>query len=237
MKKILLILLFSNVVLAQKPLLKVEIDQIKTDHSNPNKTGYTIFYHIQNQSDTDVLMFLNPKTFIANAAASMTLFPYYKIYQNRLYQNLDGPFFENTNYETFQNNLSEEQNLEAYYQKKAMNDIETIEKYKKNGGSSTDEVWILQNQEILASKMILKKQETLHFQIQTIWNKQRYYKQDNIEYYLDDKDYFDIELTLDLKKTVFKDRLTALEYQEIQANPNFIEGVFVSNKSKIEFID
>ncbi len=237
MKKILIILLFSNVMLAQNPVLKVVIDQIKIQDLLPDKTGYTIFYHIQNQSDNDVSMFLNPKTFIANAAASMTLFPYYKIYQNRLYQNLDGPFFENTDDDTFQNNQTAEQNLEAYYQKQAQNDIETIKKYKQNGGTSTDEIWILQNQEILASKMTLKKQETQHFQIKTVWNKQRYYKQDNIEYYLDQNDYFDIELTLDLKKTVFKDRLTELEYQEIQANPNFIEGVFVSNKSKIEFVD
>lgn len=230
-------MLISNELWAQNPVLKVVIDQIKMEHSQADKTFYTICYQIQNLSENEVSMFLNPKIFIANAAASMTIFPYYKIYQNRLYQNLDGPFYEYTNDETFQKSQTVEQNIEAYFQKQAQNDIETIKKYKQNGGLNTDEIWILQNQELLASKMTIKKKETQLFQIKTVWNKQRYFKQDNIEYYLDEKDYFDIELTLDLKKTLFKDRLTNVEFQEIQTNPNFIEGVFVSNKLKIEFID
>ena len=71
--------------------------------------------------------------------------------------------------------------------------------------------------------------------IKTSWNLERYFTQDDIEYYLDERDKYKFEVTLDLKKTAFKEKLSAEEYLIIEKDKNFIEGVFKSNKVELNF--
>ncbi|WP_432672026.1 hypothetical protein [Flavobacterium sp. SM2513] len=67
------------------------------------------------------------------------------------------------------------------------------------------------------------------------WNKNRYYYSEPHEFYLDEnaKHYF--EITLVALKEEFKDKLDAELYDKIMKEPNFIKGVFVSNKVEIDF--
>ena len=91
------------------------------------------------------------------------------------------------------------------------------------------------NYDLNQSEITLQPKEIKSYIIKTNWNKKRYYNQDDIEYYLDEKDTFDFELVLDLKKTLFEHELSTTEYNVIKNNPNFIQGIYTSNKMRINF--
>ena len=76
---------------------------------------------------------------------------------------------------------------------------------------------------------------TQNFIIQTNWNKKRYYKIDDNEYYLNENDKFEIELSLYLDKTNRKNSLSPEEFSKINSDGNFIQGTFTSNKMEVNF--
>jgi hypothetical protein len=243
MKKLILLLLISTSMLSQDKALKVKIDSITFDDSNPKTRKYNINYHIENLTNNEVSFFLTPNTLIANAASSMTLFTIYKIYINNVFTPLDGPFFEKygidwesilQNYKDYNSPEARKVIEKAVADYKAANNL-IVENYKKNGGKITDEKWILENDNIMKSKIVFKPKETKSFVINTNWNKDRYFKQDDLEYYLNEKDHYDFELILDLKKTAFKSQLENDEFTKISKDKNFVEGIFTSNKIEIDF--
>lgn len=81
----------------------------------------------------------------------------------------------------------------------------------------------------------MQPKESKSFVIKTVWDKKRYYIQDDLEYYLDEKDKFEFELTFQLIKTHFENRLSPEEFAKIAKDKNFIEGFFTSNKVDINF--
>lgn len=234
-------LLFYFSIASAQPL-KVTIDSISSNDSNSLKRKYTILYHIKNNTSQPVSFFLHPNTLIANAASSMTLFTVYKIYQNGILQDMDGPFFEHEfpemeQLEQFGNYNSPEARafLKKTNEKYKAEHAAILENYRKNGGTNTNESWITRNQKLLRSKMTLLPGETKGFTIHTNWNRIRTVNNGDIEYYLNEKDLFEFELILDLKKTPFKSELSETEFTQVKNDPNFLEGVFTSNKMKIDF--
>jgi hypothetical protein len=238
-----LIFLFTALVSsAQKPL-EVTIDSIASDDSNSLKRNFSIHYHLKNTTAKPISFFLHPNTLIANAASSMTLYAVYKIYQNDEFQDMDGPFFpdipEKNELDKFNDYHSPEaKNLikkinEKY---KAENGV-LLENYRKNGGTNPDEKWIIRNQKLLQSKMTLQPGEVKSFVIPTHWNRIRNVSNGDIEYYLNEKDHFQFELILDLKKTAFKGELSETEFAQLKKDPDFIEGIFTSNKTNINFAE
>ncbi len=228
---------------SQTRVLDVKIDAITFDDSNPKNRKYNINYHIENLTNNEISFFLTPNTLIANAASSMTLFPIYKIYVNGVFIALDGPFMEKygIDWENVLQGYKDYNSAEAKELiKKTIDDFKTkkkliVDNYKKNGGTSTDEKWILQNDNLLKSKITLKPKEIKLLVIKTNWDKERYSKQDDLEYYLDDKDHYDFELIIDLKKIAFKNQLSSEYFSKIETDKNFIEGIFTSNKMEIDF--
>lgn len=244
MKKIVVLLfLFSLSVFSQNKAIDVKIDSITSEDSNPKQRVYTINYHIENLSENSISFFLIPNTLIANAASSMTLFPIYKIYHNDIFTPLDGPFFEKhgIDWETKLTGIKDYTSPEAKeIIKKGLEEFTSknkiiVDNYTKNGGKRTDDAWIIENHHLLESKITLKQKETKTFVIKTSWNKERYFKEDDLEYYLDEKDKYEFELVLDLKKTFFKERLSTEEYLKIEKDIHFIEGIFTTNKVSIIF--
>ena len=241
--KFIYLLLISASIFAQNKNIEAKITALTSSDSNPKRREFTINYQIENLTKNPISFFLTPNTLIANAASSMTLFPIYKIYINGIFIPLDGPFFE-------KNGIDWETKLQGFKDyttpeakeiiKRAVEEFNTknksiIENYSRNGGKSTNENWILENQNLLESKITLNPKEVKTFIIKTYWNKERYFKEDDLEYYLDEKDNYEFELVLDLKKTFFKERLSEAEYQKIKNDNNFIEGIFTTNKIEINF--
>lgn len=241
--KFLYFFFFSASILAQNKIIDVKINAITQDDSDAKTRVYNINYQIENKTNNPVSFFLTPNTLIANAASSMTLFTVYKIYINGILTPLDGPFFEKEgidwitklrgikDYTTPEAKEIIRNTVEEF---KAKNKL-IVDNYTKNGGKSIDENWILANQQLLESKITLKPKETRIFTIETNWNKDRYFKQDDLEYYLDEKDNYEFEITLSLQKDNFKSKLSINEYQKIEKDTNFIQGNFVSNKIEINF--
>ncbi|MGV9003313.1 hypothetical protein [Flavobacterium sp.] len=236
------LLLFPILFFGQNKNLTVTINQISSKEVNSQNTIYTIDYQIENVTSNSVSFFLVPNALIANTASSMTLFPVYKIYQNGIFEDMDGPFFEyetedeltlatieNRNSQEFKNLLNkiqEEKNILA-------NDV--YKKYQEEGGKNEDFLWVYYNHKMLSNVITLGPNEIKKLSIKTLWNKNRYVKNDHLEYYLDENNKIEMELILDLKTNQFKDNLSEDDLAKINANPNFITGIFVSNKMEINF--
>ena len=227
---------------AQNPKLQVKINSITTFPVHNSATEYHINYQIENETTNELSFFLIPNALIANSASSLTLFPVYKMYQNGVFEDMDGPFFEyetkdDLEYSKIENKESEEaKNLLKKIQiSQGTIAMDNYKKYKDNGGESEDFQWIYYRQRLLNSVVTMKPNETKTFTIKTLWNKNRYIKNDDLEFYLDQNNTIEIELILDLKTNLFQDQLTKEDLQNINKNPSFISGQFTSNKMKIEF--
>lgn len=233
------VLLFSFSAYSQ---LEVKIDSVVSNDSNNLKRKFSMAYHITNKANKPVSFFLRPESLIANAASSLTLFVVYKIYQNHVFQDMDGPFFEHHIPEAaLLDDLPNQNSPEALAIIQKINEkykaeyLSVLEDYKKNGGKETDNSWIMRNYRLLQSKVTLQPNETKAFTIKTSWDKIRTTTNGDLEYFLNEKDLFEIEFVLDLKKSLFKDDLSPTEFSEIMKDPNFIQGIFTSNKTKINF--
>jgi hypothetical protein len=234
--------LISFSVVAQNPKLGVTITSITTEDISASNTEYHINYQIENKTSEELSFFLLPNALIANTASSLTLYPVYRMYQNGVFEDMDGPFFE---YETEDEleyakiedkTSSEAKKLAKNFQtKQAIVAMDYYKKYKDNGGKSEDFQWVYYRQKLLNNIIVLKPKETKSFTIKTLWNKNRFIKNDDLEFYLDENNTIEIELILDLKTNLFKDQLSEEDLVKINTNPNFIRGDFVSNRMKIDF--
>ncbi len=107
--------------------------------------------------------------------------------------------------------------------------------YKKNNGTSNDDFWILKNHILLETFKTIGPKEILNISHNLYWQRKRYFKNFDSEFYLDEKNNYFIQIGLVLLKDELQDRLTKLEFDKIRNNKNFISGVFESNKIKIDF--
>lgn len=234
------LLLFSIQLMGQTPALAVKINSVIVDNANPKFRAYQINYQIENLTNHPVSFFLIPTHMTCNAMSSLALTPIYKLYQNNIYVPMQGPLEAPPGKHVWTDypdeNISNVEDAQALIQKITMEKNKAIvEAYQKKGGKSDDVYWIIKNQELLDSKILMKALETQSYTITVQWNKERYRMEDDLEYYLEEQDVFEMDLTLHLIKTYFKDRLTAEEYAEVAKDPNFIEGIFTSNKVTIDF--
>lgn len=237
-----LLFFISLVSLAQNNPLNIKINSVNYNDSLANRRVYQINYQIENTTNNEVQFFLNPNSLIAQAASSMTLFAVYKMYRNGVYDAMDGPFYEK--------NFPEQDDIEDIKDfnspaakallvklqekyKKLKDDYVAV--YKKNGGLNSDEQWVFKNQKLLQSIVTLQPGQTKNFIIKTSWRRNRYFKIADNEYYLDEKDKFEIQLQLILNKSDRNAELSDSEFLKIKSNSNFIEGTFISNRSEISF--
>jgi hypothetical protein len=219
--------------------IEIKINTINSFEISPKKRKFVIDYQISNKENKEIKFFLLPHSLIANSASSLTLFPVYKIYLNGVFEDVDGPF-----YETFfgeQNDIYQIINEEDKKKQIEILTSKLEEEYKniianyKSDRVNRDDNWIYTNQKLLQSIVYLKPNETKNFQIITFWDKQRYFKIDENEYYLDENEKYEFELSLYLDKLNRKEKLTEEEFTKIKNDENFIEGRFSSNKMKINF--
>jgi hypothetical protein len=233
-------ILFLLITVSVSAQIEVKIDSIISVDVSSKKRTFSINYHITNTTNKELSFFLIPNTLIANSASSLTLFPVYKIYQNGVFEDVDGPFYERVYKEQEDventNDVEQRKKLIAIINQKYTSEYKTIiENYKKNGGTSTDDAWIFKNQKLLQTIVILKPNETKNYTIKTDWNKERYYKIDDNEFYLNENDKFEIELSLNLDKLNRKISLSPEEYSKFEKDKDFLQGTFTSNKMELNF--
>lgn len=238
----LFLIMFCVFSFGQNVPLAVKINSITSSDSMAARRVYKINYQIENKTSHEVQFFLKPTSLIAQAASSLTLFAVYKMYRNGIYDAMDGPFYEKMYAEQdeiqdlYIDNPTKAKAFVAKLQEKYdKQKKESLENYKLSSGTSTDENWILKNQNLLKSIVILKPNEIKTFTIETSWRRNRYFKIEDNEYYLDEKDKFEIQLHLILNKSNRQDNLSEKEFLEIKNNPNFLQGTVESNRMEISF--
>ena len=241
MRFINLLLFVSFSVLAQNKKIEVTLNSISDTPISANKAEYHIQYQIENKTANEISFFLLPNALIAHAASSLTLYPVYKMYQNGVFEDMDGPFFEyetelELEYAKIEDKTSEAATTIVKKLQKQQ-EAEALSYYTKfkESNSSSDVKWFFQRQKLLDNIVTLQPNEIKLFTIKTLWDKNRHIKNDDLEYYLDENNHIEIELILDLKTNLFKDKLSNEDVEKINANPNFIEGEFKSNKLKVNF--
>ena len=240
MKSFLLSLL-SILSFAQNSAIKIEIDSITSSDSIPTERKFTINYHIENLTDNDISFFLNPTVLTPNSRASMSKNVIYNLYQYDEKLDMDG-VFTNRRRIDFDNkvqSVKSDAERDKLYKEFFMSDLnmnlDSIVKGDKSEKEINDYFLKGNSKELLKSIMTIASKKTSHYKIEVIWNKKRYHKIDNIEFYLNEDIPHYIDFTLNLMREEFKDKLTPDDYQQIITNPNFIKGWYTSNRVEINF--
>lgn len=225
---LLLLIVFS--ISAQNNPIAIKIDTITSkDSSELLEREFNISYHIENLTNNEVSFFLNANKFIPSTYSSMQYVPTYSLFQN-------------------ENRIDALQIIKgkSTYSKTNINNQKTIEEFIKTSQDSvkleikkmkSDSLyfWKQANKALLNSVFTLKPKEKKQFIQKIYWNKTRYTKSEELEYYLDDKSLYSLQIELTLLKKEYGDRLTPKELQTFLSNPNFITGYFYSNKVEINF--
>lgn len=239
--KTLLLTLISFTTFAQNPPLKLEIESITFIDSISTERTFTINYHIENLTDNEVSFFLNPNNLIANSRASMSKNVSYNLYENDEKLYLVDAFTSRRmlDLDKIIKSKKNDEEKNKVIKEFLMNDlnlnIDSIPKGDKDEKKIENHFLKKKNEMLLNSRIKLAPKELKKYSIKVIWDKTRYFKIADIQFYIDEKLPHYIDLTINLMKEEFKDKLTTEEYQKTMGNSTFISGWFTSNKMEINF--
>ncbi|MDN3678159.1 hypothetical protein QWY90_12665 [Flavobacterium paronense] len=219
--KHLLFLLISFTAFAQNKAIKIEIDSVTSFDSIPTERIYTIKYHIENLTDKPISFIANTQNLIPINTGSQRHNGYYKLFEEQK------PIDMNT---IFTNKLFKSKKEYKFYDDKTAEEVEKIamEEFVKNHWDET-------NKDLMKSIIMMQPKETKNFTVKLYWNKERYRKEDEFEFYIEEKATHYIEFAVNLLLEEFKEKLTEEEYSAIINDKTFIKGWYTSNKVPIDF--
>lgn len=201
---------------AQK--LDLKIDSISGDDRDLVERIFTIHYHLENLTDEKVRFFLETNSIVPSTGGSGTSFPFYKIYENDAFLEIGSVFSGWGLTEINQEGMVEmEKGFFRVTHQKKLDSIRESKRY-------------IQNKIITMTPREVKK-----FSMNFYWDRNRYYQNHDMEYYLDEKANHFLEITMVMQKAIYKNELPEAFFDEITTDVNFTEGVFTSNKIKINF--
>ncbi|MCZ8228970.1 hypothetical protein [Flavobacterium sp.] len=236
MKKILMLFFcFPLLVAAQ---LQIKINTITTDNSDKNHRKFNIEYTLENTSDKEIAFFFTPNHFNSAHRGSLQTAMLFKIFQNDTLIPADGMLSNSKNdYSKLSNVLDVEERIKVLDKMKAdeLNiTLDSLRSYRKRITSDPDFFQKESSKKLMSSIIRLpsKSHKTYH-QI-LYWNKKRYFKTDDNEYYLGETSPFFIELCLVALKEELSFKLSPEDFKTIKNNPSFIKGYFTSNKTLID---
>ena len=219
--KFIICLLFSVTVFSQTKPLELKIDSIKTTNTTDKDREFIINYHITNLTDKPVSFVLNTKSIIPISSGSLMTSPYYKIYENDKSFDAEGIFFS----KNIEYSFNSEQAL-----KKFNDSIDTVIKNK-----TYEQILAEIKEKFLSNIKKLGPKETIILQTKLYWNKQRYIKNDDIEYYIEEKEKYFFELDINLMKEELLSYLPEEQRKEILKDKDLTKGWYTSNKVPIDF--
>lgn len=223
--------LLTITTFSQTKKLDLKIDAITYNDSLRGERKFTIKYHIENLTDTAVSFFLEENKLMPAHNGSMLPIMLYKLYQeNEVLQvnSILNQYSKNDNTDPLQFLSIKDENKR---------DI-AIEKYFKalKKEAVTDSVANLNSSKKLMNSFYkLNPKESKKYSHTFYWDKTRYFKEDDLEYLLEENSKINIEFYLILMKEEFKTSLTANDFKKIMEDKTFIQGVFISNKMGIDF--
>lgn len=147
--------------------------------------------------------------------------PYYKIYEKETSIDISNLFTGRKVSRTFKN----EEDFKKYQD--SLSEVvknKTLEELVKENKAST-----------IKNIQEMKPNETKEYSSTFRWDKNRYFKNDVMEYYIDEKESHFFELHINLMKEELLSKFSEEEQNEILKDKNFIKGWFTSNKVEINF--
>lgn len=218
--KYLILLLFSISVFSQSKPVEIKIDSIQTATTEDGSRKFTFQYHITNTTDKPIYFVLNTNSLVPISGGSLTPVIYYKLYENDKSLDISGVFTGNKSMRYFK---SEEEF-------KRFQDSMTIAMKNRN----EEDVLKRKKEIFLKNIQNLAPKETRHFTEELVWHKNRYFKHDDYEYYIEEKEKHYIEFHINL---MVEDLLIGLPEEEKTAllkDRKFTKGWFTSNKIEID---
>jgi hypothetical protein len=239
-------LLVGCVTFAQP--LTLRIDSITSKDESENERIFTINYQLKNNTNDTLNFFLDPKNISPSTGGSMTKEIYYKIFENEKFIEIGVAFNQifsekiDFDFEGEPTKVQQDSMVIVYFSKKLDEEPAKLLKiYQEKGLSGlmdpANDYMQKTMKRIKNYYHTLLPNQTEHFKATFNWNKNRYYYFEPNEFYLDEKAKHYFEITLVALKEEFKSRVDDELYEKIMKNPNFIKGVFVSNKVLINFND
>jgi hypothetical protein len=214
------ILFFCLTAFSQSKPLELKILSL-TEIDSVSERTFSLDFSISNKTDKTIHFILNPEGLIPISGGSMRPNPYYKIYEKETSIDISNLFTGRKVSRTFKN----EEDFKKYQD--SLSEVvknKTLEELVRENKAST-----------IKNIQEMKPNETKEYSSTFRWDKNRYFKNDVMEYYIDEKESHFFELHINLMKEELLSKFSEEEQNEILKDKNFIKGWFTSNKVEINF--
>ena len=214
------ILFFCLTAFSQSKPLELKILSL-TEIDSVSERTFSLDFSISNKTDKTIHFILNPEGLIPISGGSMRPNPYYKIYEKETSIDISNLFTGRKVSRTFKS----EEDFKKYQD--SLSEVvknKTLEELVKENKAST-----------IKNIQEMKPNETKEYSSTFRWDKNRYFKNDVMEYYIDEKESHFFELHINLMKEELLSKFSEEEQNEILKDKNFIKGWFTSNKVEINF--
>ena len=214
------ILFFCLTAFSQSKPLELKIISLTEIDSASDRT-FSLDFSISNKTDKTIHFILNPEGLIPISGGSMRPNPYYKIYEKETSIDISNLFTGRKVSRTFKNEEDFKKHQDSLFE---VIKNKTLEELVKENKAST-----------IKNIQEMKPNETREYSSTFRWDKNRYFKNDVMEYYIDEKEPHFFELHINLMKEELLSKFSEEEKNEILKDKNFIKGWFTSNKVEINF--
>ncbi|WP_162126566.1 hypothetical protein [Flavobacterium phycosphaerae] len=217
--KNLFFLLFSITFFAQSKPIELKIDSIQTTNTDDGRRKFVLYYNISNLTDKPISFVLNNNTIIPIGSGSLRPFPYYKVYENETPIDISTLFTGDKTISYFKNEAELNRYQDSIMASIKNKTLEQLHQEKK--------------ETFLNNIQKMEPKETKNYEAVFVWDKNRYHRNDTIEYYLEEKEKHYIELHINLMTEELLMDFTKEEIQEILKDKHLTKGWFSSNKVEL----
>lgn len=218
--KFLYILLFCSTVFSQSKCVEIRINSVKAISEEEKERNFSLTYTIANLTDKTINFILDPNAVIPIGAGSLNPSVYYKLYENESSIDVNGIFTIKESERSFKSEKERQKYRDSI-----------IDSFKNR----TAETWQKEQKERITNSIRqLKPKEELQYETVLKWDKTRYFRNDVIEYYINEttKHYF--ELHINLMQDELLSKFTDDEKKELLKGKNIVKGWFTSQKVEID---
>lgn len=232
-------MLFPMIASAQNAVFEIKIDSISATNIQNGERKYQLFFTLSNSGKKTISFLLRPTQFSSIQYGSMSNSVHYKIYEEQRPLDLGDAFerIDEANPKRVSIDVSDLDKIELA--KKQLRETlhiseNAIEEYIRTG-TVKDSTIRYREREILSEIITLKPGETKSYKQIFFWDRKPYFKYDENEFYLDQKKGHYLELVVMSMREPFKTQMPDEDFRKLMAIPDFLTGVFMSNRVLIDF--
>jgi hypothetical protein len=236
-------LLIPIVFFGQNKPIKINLLSVTSTDSIPDERKFIVNYSIENTTDKEISFFLNPEKLFPAHTNPMGTGVFYKLFQGNDELIINGVFYTKNfksidgfpDYSKITNEKELEEATKKFFEAYMKKQKEKEKLDSINGVSPEIGTKQRMSNELMSAVFTLKPNETKTYSTTWYWDKKRYFKRDEYEYYLDEKGTFYVQFFLFLMKEQYQSKLTYEDYEKLLKIPNFIKGIYQSEKVEINF--